>query len=539
MATIDTSSQAGGGGRRSIPWWHWLVVGMLICVVAYLLLDLGGAPTPSVPTSNAVHILSELQDMEAIPAKAGDYAGCNIVLFTLDTTRADRLGCYGNRHIRTPAIDSLARQGAVFGQARATAPTTIPAHASIHTGLYPAHHGVRCNGHQLEESKRTLAELLSEQGYATGAMVSTYLLDARFGLDQGFDHYDDDRPDPGGSGPKRPSERRGDHTVERALAWLEKIDHENAYFLWLHLFDPHTPYLPPSPFLRDYDSAPYDGEIAFVDAQVAKVLKAIEQRDQVENTLIVIVGDHGEGLGQHGESTHAYLIYDSTLHVPLIFACGRRLGGGVHVRQRVSQVDLTPTILRLLGLEVPRELDGIDLTTDPIQPRALFAETLHGQIIRNLAPMTAVFYGPHKYLHSPKPELFDLSSDPSETKNIYDGRPALVAELKSKLNSLFGEELDLIESARPNPQLSAEDLRNLHSLGYLGGRDDAPAGAPRTDPKDVMAELTRTEQMKRSIEQKHLGRDGKHYLVIVILSIVTVLWLLRQRLGRVRRQAKG
>jgi len=438
----------------------------------------------SVPQER-IGVAPTLSEADSIPAGPGALNGCNLLLVTLDTTRADRIRCYGNRDIETPTLDRLAQAGVLFSQALAPTPTTLPSHATILTGLYPVHHGVRANGvFRLSRANRTLAEMLSENGYRTGAVISAFVLSSRFGLDQGFDRYDDDLRDDAAPDDLGVVERRADQTTKRALRWLDGAADE-PFFLWVHYFDPHAVYQPPGPYAERYAHNPYDGEIAFVDSQLGILLGAIEERGWTDRTLVVAVGDHGEGLAEHNEHTHGYLLYDVTLKVPLIMSCGRRLGGGVHVNRRVSLVDLAPTVLTLLGVETTDRFDGADLTRPPAAPPPLYAETYHGLMEFGWAALQAVYDGDHKYIHGPNPELFDLVRDPFERQNLLVAQPQLAATLVEKLTRLFGTEIDGGDSPAPTAALTPEELAKLQSLGYVfsGSGVESTAG-PRPDPKE-------------------------------------------------------
>jgi arylsulfatase A-like enzyme len=271
-------------------------------------------------------------------------------LITLDTTRADHLEPYGAENVETPALARLADNGVVFEHAIATAPVTAPAHASLLTGLYPLRHGVRDNStHYLPEDIPTLAEWLSEAGYRTAAFVSTVILERRYGLDQGFEVYDDDIRSSSASHERRMTvERPAAATADRALAWLDALDGGESFFLWVHFYDPHIPYSPPSPWAEKYRDQTYDGEIAYMDSQIGRLLQ--HPRAAADDVIVMAIGDHGESLGEHGEKTHGLLVYDSTLRVPWIL---RLPGGpsGVRIAAPISQVDLVPTIAELVNLD--------------------------------------------------------------------------------------------------------------------------------------------------------------------------------------------
>jgi arylsulfatase A-like enzyme/cytochrome c-type biogenesis protein CcmH/NrfG len=482
------------------PFAHWrLVLGIALILAAGLrYVWTGYRPRPVAPAAcdpDPIRVPPELKPASAIPVSPGALAGCNVLLVTLDTTRADRIGCYGNANIQTPALDRLARAGVLFSAASATAPSTLPAHASVLTGLYPAHHGAQVNGlYRLSRSHPTLASVLAEQGYATGAMISAFVLDASFGLDHGFDVYDDDLSGAPEVALYRYKERKADQTTDQAMAWLESAG-AKPFFLWVHYFDPHLPHEPPPQYTAECHGNPYDGEIAFVDAQFGRLLSALDTRGLTDRTLIVVVGDHGESLGQHDEFTHGLLTYESTQRVPLLMACGTRLGGGVHISRRVSQVDLMPTVLALLGLPAPTPTDGIDLTTAIPESRPIYAETLHGLLMYGWAALLAVYEGPLKYIHGPHPELFDLSADPNEHTNLLPSRPQDAERLRQRLVELFGPDLAMTEVDAPTETRSMADLAKLRALGYVGAAANIPAPALRPDPRQMMLPMNLVDQI--------------------------------------------
>ena len=305
----------------------------------------------------------------------------SVLLVTIDTLRADRVGAYGGPAGLTPNIDALAAQGAVFEEALASVPLTLPSHATILSGLEPPHHGVRDNGtYVFPEGRETLATRLQAAGYATGAFMAAYVLDRRFGLARGFTHYDDaiDRRQEGAS--ILESERRGETVVAAAEEWLG--GQHGPYFAWVHLYDPHAPYDPPSPFREKHAGALYDGEVAYADACVGRLLEAA-RRPAAGNLVVVVLSDHGESLGEHGERTHGFFVYQSTLRIPLIAA-----GPGVPTRRvpgLARTADVTPTILRLLGMDPLPQIDGMDLLAAG-RPRESYAETLLSAQPRLVAP---------------------------------------------------------------------------------------------------------------------------------------------------------
>jgi len=440
----------------------------------------------------------ELTVHDVLPAEHGELAGCSVVLITLDTTRANHIGCYGYEAIETPNIDALAARGVLFADAITPNPTTLPAHASMLTGLYPVRHGARVNGaFRLDERHETLAEVLAARGYATAAAPSAFVLDSRFGLDQGFDLFEDHLDGPAGEGWH--SERAGAKTTDLGLAWLREHA-RGPFFLWLHYYDPHAPFQPPSPYRERYAERPYDGEVAYADAQVGRVVAALEELGRTEDTLVVVTADHGEGFGQHVEMAHGYLLYDATLHVPLILACGERLGGGAQVARRVSLVDLMPTILGLLGIEPPEVegveggLDGVDQTAPPAEAPPVFADTLYGFLGHGWSPLYSVSEGRYKYVHGPRPELFDLAADAGETHDIEGAATAeVVARLRARLEALVGAELEGVPALESDVVPDAESQRKIAELGYgnlvVGGHGDAALA----DPKEMMPILVRIE----------------------------------------------
>ncbi len=488
--------------RRPRAWWQWILGGGLLAAAAVIAV-FRYVPIPGLAIVDqgfdrieprAVRVSPKLRPSDVVPARSGDLAGSNVLLVTLDTTRADRIGCYGNDDIETPGIDRLAQEGVLFSGAVAPSPTTLPSHSSMMTGLYPYHHGARANNSfRLERSHRTLAEALAENGYATGAAVSAVVLDAQFGIDQGFQDYDDEMGPTDETDLRKIAQRRGDETAGRAEAWLRKHA-STPFFLWVHLYDPHAPYKAPEPFAEKFDHA-YDAEIAYADAQLERLLGVLDELGLTDRTLVVVAGDHGEGLGQHDESEHSCLIYDSTMHVPLVMRCGSRLGGGVHVDRWVSLVDLMPTVLSLLGLQAPAGMDGIDLTLPPASggQRPVFMETLQGLTDHGWAALLGVRVGDDKLIYGPESELYDVSADPFEEDDLIAAQPQEAGLLLAELEAFFGEDLEAAVSALPTHQPSAEDLARLRSLGYLGGAggDELPH-AQRPHPRDMMPVLART-----------------------------------------------
>ncbi|MCH7812784.1 MAG: sulfatase-like hydrolase/transferase [Planctomycetes bacterium] len=387
----------------------------------------------------------------------------------------------------------------LFSKAVTPAAVTLPAHASMLTGLFPLNHGARANSRfRLQAENRTLAEILAEHGYQTGAAVSAFVLDSRFGIDQGFEEFNDDvvEEDEKGLGIQYIPERPADETNAWAVTWLR--EHAGGpFFLWVHYYDPHKEWQAPQPYADQHKLA-YDAEIAFADAQFGELLDVLDELGLTDSTLVVAVGDHGEGLFQHDEGTHSFLIYDSTMHVPLAMRCGTRLGGGVHIDLPVSLVDIMPTTLSLLGIDVPPDLDGEDLTQPPTSDRLLFFEAIQPVADYGWAAVLGVGQGSMKYIYGAgEEELYDLSADPFELTNLVSDRPQVASAMKKRLHEFFGEDLDNPGSIRPTERLTADEIAKLAALGYVDmGVEDLPA-ADRPHPRKMMRPLSRALESTR------------------------------------------
>jgi arylsulfatase A-like enzyme/Flp pilus assembly protein TadD len=419
-----------------------------------------------------------------------------VLLVTLDTTRADRLGCYGHPGGATPNLDALARRGVLFRQAYAHVPLTCPSHTSMLTGRLPPHHGVRDNGgYVLSQDVPTLAERFAAAGHRTGAFVSAFVLDRRFGLARGFATYHDQVPSGSASDQGDPSHRsvRAEATVERALAWLGQ-DARQPFFLWVHLFDPHHPYEPPEPFATRFASEPYLGEIAYTDAQLGRLLEAAAAR----HALVVVMGDHGEGLGDHEEVTHGYFVYSNTQHVPLVFSLPGALPEGASVDGIVRGVDLAPTLLDLAGLPALPDPDGTSLRahltgrrTDDAGPAYL--ESYHPRFWWGAQELLGVRSGRWLFIEAPRPELYDVLADPQERTNLAASHPSELDALRQRLRGWNAGG----PPPAPGARMDAETERNLRALGYLGAGAAPPPG-PLPDPKDngpVLAAVTRGHEL--------------------------------------------
>jgi arylsulfatase A-like enzyme/Flp pilus assembly protein TadD len=413
-----------------------------------------------------------------------------MLLITLDTTRADHLQPYDARDAETPALQALADDGVVFEHAFATAPTTAPAHASLLTGLYPPRHGLRNNlTHHLADEIPTVVEWLSADGYRTAAFVSAIVLERRYGLDQGFEVYEDEiRSAAADRQTRMATERSAEATAGRALAWLDAIDAGTPYFLWVHFYDPHLPYSPPPPWAEAFHDRPYDGEIAYMDSQIGRLLQ--HPRVSTGEAVVFAIGDHGEGLGEHGEDDHGLLVYDSTIRIPWIL---RLPGGpsGVRVAEPVSQVDLVPTIAELTSL-APRpgfeNLEGRSLLPllgsgeNPTE-RPLFAETEVPFFSYGWSRLRTVRRGSMKFIDAPVPELYDLEQDPWENRNLAFEREADARRFLKEIEAWAGDSED------PGSTLTvdSETAEQLRALGYLAGDTGRPAGDERGNPVELMA----------------------------------------------------
>jgi arylsulfatase A-like enzyme/Flp pilus assembly protein TadD len=422
--------------------------------------------------------------------RAASAKGFNLLLVTIDTVRADHVGAWGDRSAETPNLDKLAREGVRFADASSPVPLTAPAHASILTGLLPPHHGLRNNGaEQLADTTPTLATRLSDAGYRTGAFIGAFVLERRFGFSHGFDAYDDDIPFDPSAG--LDAERKGRVVVDRALAWLATPS-SKPFFAWVHLYDAHAPYEPPEPYRTLFAEHPYDGEIAEVDYEIGRLLDWLKRSGQASRTIVAVAGDHGEALGEHGEMTHGLLLYQCSLHVPVVIRAPDVLPAGSVVATPVSLVDVAPTLLDLLSIPAPKSqagVDGHDLAAALVAGREpagedIYAESRYAATF-GWSPIAALRRGSLKYIASPDPELYDLASDPAEQHNLLPGRAADADTLAAALVPLASG-----EGPAARVTLDREARAKLESLGYLGGVTSAVTGKKAKDPKLMVGLLT-------------------------------------------------
>ncbi len=456
----------------------------------------------------AVVVLAGCADTEIRP---------NLVIVTLDTTRADHFGFTGHDAAHTPNFDSFAADRAVwFANAITAVPVTLPSHATIMTGTFPVFHGVHDNdGYFLDDGITTLAEILKVEGFTTGAVLAAFPLDSEVNLDQGFDHYDDDyqsdwtATERAARGPFSFGflERKADRVNLAVGRWLEDNWRER-FFLWIHYFDPHQPYDPPPPYRSMFAAEPYDGEIAFLDENFGRLMEMFEKRDLLSNTIIVVVGDHGEALEEHGEPTHAHFVYDATVRVPLLVAFpDDRFRPGTRVMSQVRTADIAPTVLDLLGLPQQAEMQGISLVPLLEEPSLEWSapalvETYYNKFHFGWAPLRSIRTDLVKFIEAPTPELYDLSEDPAELTNLAQSNPHRIREFREQLQELVrtNESSDLGRSTAV--EVDNETVEKLEALGYLGGGSTmSERAAPfpsidelaaMTDPKDTTTILRYT-----------------------------------------------
>jgi choline-sulfatase len=435
--------------------------------------------------------------LSACHGRSADHPQLNVVVITLDTTRADRLSPYGYMDASMPALERIAREGVVFDRAMTVAPLTLPAHTSMFTGLFPPHHVVRDNADRAVASGyTTLAETLRDSGFRTGAFVSSVVLASDRGLAQGFERYVDVPP----SDERRPRrlQRRGDEVMTDAIRWVDEV-RSAPFLLWTHLYDPHWPYDPPEPYRsRHFD--PYVGEIAFADAQIGRLLDHLRERGLLEQTLVVVAGDHGESLGEHGEEKHGIFVYDNVLRVPLIIRVPDALSSRSVAPRRVGDivrlVDLTPTVLDLLDLTAlvrngERPIDGVSLVgrmrgTRQTSDLEAYAESLYPARF-GWSPLKTLQEGRFKLIDAPRPELYDLERDPFEERNIHAERPTVADAMMRRLTQLANES-EAPDGLAPADELSLDARERLHALGYIGLLPLAAShpGDNRPDPKDCI-----------------------------------------------------
>jgi arylsulfatase A-like enzyme/tetratricopeptide (TPR) repeat protein len=437
---------------------------------------------------------------------SGAFKNYNVLLITTDTTRADHLPMYGYSGVKTPELDKLAGQSVIFDNAISQAPLTLPSHTTMMTGLLPIANGVRDNGGFFVDKKiTTLAELLKTKGYSTSAFVSSFVLDSRWQLDQGFDlYYDNFNLAEFKELNPQEAQRPAGETAAEFIEWL-KVHNQGPFFSWVHFYDPHEPYNPPEPFKTEYASSLYDGEIAYMDENIGKVLRKLEELKLSEKTIIIVAGDHGESLGEHQEITHAMFVYNTTQHVPLLL----HVPGGS--KQRVPQVvrliDIAPTVSDLVGVPFQQPLQGASLLplingTEKLD-RPAYSESLYAELHYGWSPVVGITTKQYKFINTPKPELYDRIKDPGETRNIIQDKPSIAKVLKNDLLEM--EQKYTRNDFQTGPQkMDPETEERLRSLGYIGGNVKATEESKKIDPKDKI-------HLARGIQQAFASTQGKEY----------------------------
>ena len=455
----------------------------------------------------------------------------DVFLITIDTLRADHVHCYGYDQIQTPAMDALAKDGVRFTHAFTPSPITNSSHTSILTGLLPSSHGVTDFGVPLAETHPTLAELLKAAGYRTAAFIGAIILDSHSlapGLDRGFDFYDNFPSNPRSQSPWDRLERRASVVVQHAEGWLTAHP-AGPRFVWVHLYDPHDPYEPPAPFSQTYKDRLYDGEIAYADSALAGFVTYLKLHGWYENSLIIVVGDHGEGLGEHHENTHGIFLYDSTTHVPLIVKTPAvklpQKSAGKAVDAQVRTTDILPTVTDLGGAEKPANLDGESLLPylngEATAGRTAFGETDY-PLRFGWAPLRSVRAQGFKFIEAPRPEFYDLQADAGELKNLYDPARETVKKDRALLEGLRAKSGAGPQASGPVDEGAA---KNLNALGYAASSGSSAAAPTLPDPKDKIEEqnLLHTammaqqrgslDQARQALEQV-LQRDAKSPLAL-------------------------
>lgn len=455
----------------------------------------------------------------AAPSHKTDARGKNLLIISLDTTRADRIGAYGYSAAQTPHIDKLAAGGVTFEDCQSAVPVTLPAHASLFTGRYPLGHGVRDNGtFFLDNNETTLAEIFKEmpEGYQTYAVIAAFVLMSKFGLNQGFDFYDDSLKI-GDLITNFDSEIIAEDVYKKFNSWFDKRNKQKAgpFFAWVHFYDPHVPYAPPEPFksrFKDDLQGRYDGEIAYTDSYVGKIMEDLENAGVLDETLVVVVGDHGEAFGEHQEFGHSLFCYRENLQVPLIFYNPAILEKGLRIPNRVSIVDVMPTLLELYGIQPSESVQGKSLLpllsgAGEKKERTLYIESMHGKEEFGWAPLTGIIDGNYKYISLPQPELYDLAADNREKENLFFKKNVLAKQLDKKL-------MRLVKTCSASPgggktggsqrQLSSGDRQHLQSLGYISAF--SVGAATNLDPKKGILLKNRLRQIDGKIDNDHLDQ---------------------------------
>lgn len=446
----------------------------------------------------------------------------NALLITVDTLRADRLECYGYHGVKTPVINRLAEEGVMFQQAIAQVPLTLPSHCSILTGLSPRSTGVRDQaGFSLAKEQTTLAELFKASHYETGAFVGASVLNSAGGLAQGFDVYSD-LTSVTGKSTEGETERRGDAVIMEALQWM-LASGRKPFFVWIHLFDPHTPYSAPEPYKSQYAANPYDGEVAYVDSLLGNLFSALGERKLDQSTTVLFTSDHGEGLGEHGEQAHGFFLYDATLRVPLILKDPSSQVRNRVVTDQVRSTDIAPTLIELFGLSKPDKMEGQSLVSlvrgeKESSPRIAFSETYFPFYHFEWSPLHSLRTLSFKYIEAPKPELFDLAHDPAEKENVLQSKAEVAISLAEQLKK---ESTNSVAGLATSPAaVNATTGTQLRSLGYVGAARSFGKGKPTDfsklpDPKDKLELYNLLEQALHDAEEGRMDDSNRKLLQIL------------------------
>lgn len=504
----------GRGGRSpNLTPWTLLLLGLALLGAAC-----GGSPAVDDSVAGPGSEAATQAATENDGSKPVDPA--SVVLISIDTLRSDHVGAYGGT-VATPHLDALAADGVVFERAYSHVPMTLPSHLSALTGLLPPRHGVRDNiGYRpATETLPYVPKRLQDAGYATAAAVSAYVLQGEGGLALGFDVYDDELPgarsggESGASVQRRGAggvQRPGGETLRTLTPWLDaRADADGPFFLFVHLFEPHTPYAPPSPFAERYGAASYAGEVAAADALVGSLVQELRRRGLYEDAAVLVFSDHGEGLGDHGEDEHGLLLYRESLQVPLLLKLPAARWAGRRVAQPVGLVDVAPTLLELAGMSATVDgttLDGVSLldalTAAPDvaagESRPVYAETFYPRLHFGWSELTSLIAGDHHYIEGPRAELYDVLQDPAETRDLVAEERAMAARLRDRLAAMAGD-------AEPPGAISEADRRALAALGYVSGGGNADADGPLPHPRDQLASVAVIRDCLRHYQEGRLG----------------------------------
>jgi arylsulfatase A-like enzyme/Flp pilus assembly protein TadD len=452
-----------------------------------------------------------------------------VLLVTIDTLRVDRVGAFGGRPGLTPTLDRLASEGFILTRTYASAPLTLPSHASILTAVSPPVHGLRANGlFRLGPNIPTLSTVLKAAGYRTGAFVGAFVLDARFGLTRGFDVYDDKYGEKPANDPAEGAERRAEDVVRAAASWIiggtraasspilpaptspQPSAPSTRWFAWVHLYDPHEPYRAPEPYASQHE--PYDAEVAYADAMLGKLLDDLRAAGQLAHTLVVVAADHGESLGEHGERTHGVFVYESTMRVPWIMSGLGDLGtGGLRGSSDalVRLIDLAPTVLDLVGVAAPASFEGrsvVETVRRPADTTYAYIEAMDANLTRNWAPLTGIVTRDTKLVDLPIPELYDLRADPGEAANLYTRDPQRARTSEALLKNAAADFASR-GSAGEKTSLSAEARQRLQALGYVASSAD-PGSRTYSDADDPKTLMGPSNELQRAVVAFNAGRRG-------------------------------